>query len=162
MNNVVEAIIEIPMGTRNKFEISKETGKIKLDRVLFSALSYPGEYGFIDNTLSNDGDPLDILIVSSFSTYPGCIVDARIIGYLEVIDNGFKDEKLIAVVDKDPRFEQINNIEDLAPHIKMEIKDFFGTYKSLQGIKVETNDFKNKEQALTLLQEAYDRYKNKK
>lgn len=160
-NNVVEAIIEIPMGTRNKFEINKDTGRIKLDRVLFSALTYPGEYGYIEDTLSSDGDPLDILIISSFSTFPGCVVDARIVGYLEAIDNGFSDEKLIAVVDKDPRFAQIKDINDVAPHIQTEIKDFFCNYKSLQGIKVQAKDFKNKDFAMKLLEEARERYKNK-
>ena len=87
MNFVYESIIEIPMGTKNKFEINKKTGKIKLDRVLYSALTYPGEYGFIEDTLSLDGDPLDILIISSYPTFPGCVVDARILGYLSVIDN---------------------------------------------------------------------------
>ncbi len=161
MNNVVEAIIEIPMGTRNKFEINKETGRMKLDRVLFSALSYPGEYGFIDNTLAEDGDPLDILIISSFSTYPGCIVEARILGYLEVNDDGYEDEKIIAVVDKDPRFEQLNDINDVAPHIKMEIKDFFSNYKSLQEIDVIAGEFKNRDKAMVLLEESIERYKNK-
>ncbi len=161
MNYVYESIIEIPMGTKNKFEVDKKNGKIKLDRVLYSALTYPGEYGYIENTLSQDGDPLDILIISSYPTFPGCIVDARIIGYLSVIDNGQHDEKVIAVVDKDPRFEHINDIEDIN-HLQAEIKDFFQNYKTLQKIVVEAKDFHNKEAALKLIEECQERYNNTK
>ena len=157
MNSVYESIIEIPMGTKNKFEINKKTGKIKLDRVLYSALTYPGEYGFIENTLSLDGDPLDILIISSYPTFPGCIVDARILGYLSVIDNGQHDEKIIAVVDKDPRFNHIQEIDDIN-HLKDEIKDFFQNYKTLQNIKVETKDFHDKNSAIELIEECKKRF----
>ena len=161
MNFVYESIIEIPMGTKNKFEINKKTGKIKLDRVLYGALTYPGEYGFIENTLSLDGDPLDILIISSYPTFPGCIVDARILGYLSVIDNGQHDEKIIAVVDKDPRFNHIQEIDDIN-HLKDEIKDFFQNYKTLQNIKVETKDFHDKKSAIELIEECKKRFKDTK
>lgn len=160
MNNIVETIIEIPMGTKNKYEVNKETGRITLDRVLYSALTYPGEYGFIEDTLSEDGDPLDILIISSYPTFPGCVVGARILGYLTVIDNGEHDEKVIAVVDKDPRFENINELEDLTEHQKAEIKDFFQNYKTLQKIKVEIEDFHNKEEAIKLIEICKKNYKN--
>jgi inorganic pyrophosphatase len=92
---IVEATIEIPMGTQNKYEVDPKTRKIKLDRVLFSSVSYPSEYGFIENTLSGDGDPLDILVLSTFPTFPGCIIKGRVLGYLELIDNGDTDEKVI-------------------------------------------------------------------
>ena len=110
MNNKVEAVIEIPLNSRNKFEIDEKTKKIKLDRVLYSAMSYPAEYGFIDDTLSDDGDPLDILVITNSPTFPGCIVPARILGYLKVIDNGYDDYKLISVVDVDPRFSEIESL----------------------------------------------------
>ena len=148
---IVEATIEIPMGTKNKFEIDKKSGKIKLDRVLYSSLTYPGEYGFIENTLSSDGDALDILILSYFPTFPGCIVDARIIGYLDVIDNGDADQKVIAVLDKDPRFEHIKEIEDISDHQLIEIKDFFKNYKTLQNIKVEAREFHSRSEAEQLI-----------
>lgn len=151
MNDVYEAIIEIPMGTKNKYEINKLNGKIKLDRVLYSSLSYPGEYGFIDGTLSEDGDPLDILIICSEPTFPGCTVDARVLGYLEVIDNNEKDEKVIAVVDKDPRFNEYKEIESVPEHILIEIKDFFQNYKNLQNIKVQTKSFHSKKEAIQLI-----------
>lgn len=161
MKNVVETIIEIPMGTKNKYEVNKETGRITLDRVLFSALTYPGEYGFIEDTLSQDGDPLDVLVISSYPTFPGCVVGARVLGYLTVIDNGEHDEKVIAVVDKDPRFNNINKLSDLTEHQKAEIKDFFQNYKTLQKIKVIIKNFHEKEEALKLIEKCKQNYKNK-
>lgn len=158
MNNVVEAIIEIPMGTKNKYEIDKERNRIKLDRVLYTTMSYPAEYGYIDKTLSLDGDPLDILVLSSEKTFPGCIVDARIVGYLDVIDNGEGDQKVIAVVDKDPRYDHVQELSDIPDTTLEIIKDFFKTYKTLQKIKVEIKDYHGKEDALKLLQENRDLY----
>lgn len=159
MKTIVEATIEIPMGTKNKYEVNKETGKIKLDRVLYSALTYPGEYGFINETLSEDGDPLDILILCSFPTFPGCVVDARVVGYLDVIDNDDEDQKIIAVLEKDPRYAQINSLHDIPDHQLIEIKDFFQNYKNLQNIKVLTKDFHSKEEADILILEATESYK---
>ena len=156
MKYTVDAIIEIPMGTKNKFEVNKETGRITLDRVLYSALSYPGEYGFIENTLADDKDPLDILVLSSYPTFPGCVV--RVLGYLKVIDNGENDEKVIAVVDKDPRFDDINSLNDLTEHQKAEIKDFFQNYKTLQNIKVETKDFYPLEETIELINKCKKAY----
>lgn len=161
MKSVVECTIEIPMGTKNKFEVNEKTHKIKLDRVLYSALTYPGEYGYIENTLAEDGDPLDILVICSYPTFPGCIVDAKILGYLTVIDDGKNDEKLIAVVDKDPRFDHINEMDDIPEHQKDEIKDFFKNYKTLQNIKVITNDFHSKEEAIKIIEECIERYEKK-
>ncbi len=158
MNNVVEAIIEIPMGTKNKYEIDKERNRIKLDRVLYTTMSYPAEYGYIDKTLSLDGDPLDILVLSTEKTFPGCIVDARIVGYLDVIDNGEADQKVIAVVDKDPRYDHVKELSDIPDTTLEIIKDFFKTYKTLQKIKVEIKDYHGKEDALKLLQENRDLY----
>lgn len=159
MKYTVDAIIEIPMGTKNKFEVNKETGRITLDRVLYSALSYPGEYGFIENTLADDKDTLDILVLSSYPTFPGCVVSARVLGYLKVIDNGENDEKVIAVVDKDPRFDDINSLNDLTEHQKAEIKDFFQNYKTLQNIKVETKDFYPLEETIELINKCKKAYK---
>ena len=160
MNYVENAIIEIPLKTKNKFEIDKKTGKIKLDRVLYSAMTYPAEYGYLDETLSPDGDPLDILVISSEATFPGCIVPARIIGYLHVIDNGFEDYKLISVVNCDPRYDDINNLNDLSSFTLEEIKDFFLNYKTLQNIKVEVKDYHSKEEAINLIENCKKAYKN--
>lgn len=158
---VVEAIVEIPIGTKNKFEIIKGSNKIKLDRVLYSALTYPGEYGFIDNTLALDGDPLDILVISSYPTFPGCVIDARVVGYLKVIDRGDNDEKVIAVIDKDPRFDHINNLEDIPEHQKEEIRDFFENYKKLQNVDVKIGEFYGKKEAIQLIKESLERYEKR-
>lgn len=159
MNKIVESIIEIPMGTKNKFEICKNNGRIKLDRVLYSAMTYPGEYGFIENTLADDGDALDILIISSYPTFPGCVVDARVIGYLDIIDNGFSDQKIIAVVDKDPRFDHINEITDVTEQQLNEIKNFFENYKKLQNIEVIIKEFHPLNEALEIIKSCEEKYK---
>ena len=154
----VEATIEIPMGTQNKYEVDPKTRRIKLDRVLSSSVSYPSEYGFIENTLSGDGDPLDILVLTTFPTFPGCIVKARVLGYLELIDNGFKDEKVITVNATDPRYDHIKTIDDLPDHTLDEIKEFFKTYKHLQGINVNVGNIYNLEETEKLINECKKRF----
>ena len=158
MNNIVEAVIEIPLRTKNKFEIDKKTNRIKLDRVLYSAMTYPAEYGYIENTLAKDGDPLDILVISSEPTFPGCIVPARVIGYLSVIDNGHEDYKLISVVAVDPRYNDVNDLSDLSQFTLDEIKNFFQNYKELQNIEVKVYDYHDKQNALELISECQKRY----
>jgi len=148
--DVVEAIIEIPYRSRNKFEI--KNGKIKLDRVLYSAMGYPAEYGYIDNTMSPDGDALDILVIGTEPTYPGCVIPARVIGYLKVIDNGFEDYKVISVVDVDPRYNDINDLDDLSTYMKDEIRNFFENYKELQKIEVRVEEYHNKIDAIELIE----------
>ena len=159
--DVVEAIIEIPFRSRNKYEIDHDSGKIKLDRVLYSAMAYPAEYGFLENTLALDGDPLDILVIGTEPTYPGCVIPARVIGYLEAVDNGNEDYKLISVVDVDPRYEEIKELKDLSPFILEEIKNFFENYKTLQKIEVKVGQYHNKEDALNLIEKCKLRYKEK-
>jgi inorganic pyrophosphatase len=161
MKNVTEAIIEIPMGTRNKYEIDKQRNRIKLDRVLYSQMTYPAEYGYIEHTLAEDNDPLDILVIASTKTFPGCIVDARVLGYLDMIDNDEKDQKVIAVMEHDPRFSHIQSLDDIQDHMKREIKHFFKTYKDLQqNKKVEVYDFHSQKEAIELIDECLERYKN--
>lgn len=162
MKNVVEAVIEIPLKTKNKFEIDKKTNRIKLDRVLYSAMNYPAEYGYIENTLANDGDPLDILVISSEPTFPGCVVPARVIGYLTVIDNGHEDYKLISVVDVDPRYKEINCLSDLSDFTLEEIKNFFQNYKTLQNIEVKVYDYHDTLSALKLIEESRKKYEVEK
>ena len=113
---IVEARIEIPMGSQNKYEVDEKTGKIKLDRVLFSAAFYPMEYGFVENTLSMDGDALDIMVMTSAPTFPGCYIDSMIIGGFDMIDCGQEDTKILAVNIGDPRYSHIKSIDDLPPH----------------------------------------------
>lgn len=159
MKNIVDAIIEIPLGSKNKFEIDEKTHRVKLDRVLYSAMNYPAEYGYIENTLSDDGDPLDILVISNAATYPGCVVSARILGYLKIRDNGMLDYKLIAVVNADPRFNEIQELSDLPQFRLDEIKDFFANYKRLQEIPVEVGEYYNKEEAIKILEYCLNKYK---
>ena len=113
-NNVINAIIEIPLHSKNKYEIDEVTGRIKLDRVLYASMIYPTEYGIVENTLAPDGDALDILVVCDNPTFPGCIVPARVLGYLEMVDGGKTDYKLISVVDCDPRFNEIKELSDIS------------------------------------------------
>lgn len=157
-NDVVEAIVEIPYGSKNKYEKDEKSGRIKLDRVIYSTNVYPAEYGILENTLALDNDPLDILILSNEKTYPGCVVPARILGYLDMIDNGYPDYKLISVVDVDPRFNEIKSLKDLPDFTLREIKNFFENYKVLQNIEVIVGEYHSKEEALELIEECQNRY----
>ena len=158
--DVVEAVIEIPYRSRNKYE-EDENGQIKLNRVLYSAMGYPTEYGTIEGTLAPDGDPLDILVIATEPTYPGCIVPARVVGYLDMSDNGKGDYKLISVVDCDPRYDNIHELEDVPEFTLSEIKNFFENYKQLQNIKVEVRAFHNKEEALKLYEDCKKAYEER-
>lgn len=160
MKYITEAVIEIPMNTKNKYEIDKERNVIKLNRVLYSQMTYPAEYGYIEETLALDGDPLDILVLASTKTFPGCVVDARVLGYLDMVDNGEKDEKIIAVVHQDPRLKHIRTMDDVQKHTKREIKHFFNTYKDLQEDKeVVVGEFHSREEAVDLIKEYQENYK---
>ena len=151
-HNVVNALIEIPLGSKNKYELDPKTGRIQLDRVLYASMMCPAEYGILENTLAPDGDALDILVICSDATFPGCIVPARVLGYLDMIDNGKLDYKLIAVVDCDPRYNHYRQIEDINPFVLEEIANFFANYKVLQGIRVEVGTFHNAQEALQIIE----------
>ncbi len=159
-HDVVEAIIEIPYRSRNKYEVDKETGRIRLDRVLYSAMGYPAEYGYLENTLAPDGDPLDILVIGTEPTYPGCIVPARVLGYLTMVDNGALDYKLIAVVDCDPRYDEVRELQHLPAFILAEIRNFFENYKALQNLSVTVEEYHGKEDALALVAQSQENYVN--
>ena len=159
MNNVVHALIEIPLGSKNKYELDKKTGRILLERVLYAAMIYPAEYGIIENTLAPDGDPLDILVICSEPTFPGCVVPARVLGYLSMVDGGKLDYKLIAVVDCDPRYDDVRELSDLAPFVLKEISNFFANYKVLQGVKVEVGDYYPREDAERIIQQCREEFK---
>lgn len=130
---LVEAVIEIPQGGQNKYEIDKQSGALRLDRVLHSPMHYPAEYGFVPDTLAEDGDPIDILVLISHPTVPGCRVPARLIGALLMEDDRGRDTKLIAVATGDPRFAEVQSLEQLSAHLRKEIEYFFRTYKDLEG-----------------------------
>lgn len=156
--DVVEALIEIPLNSRNKYEVDHETGRIRLDRVLYSAMTYPTKYGILENTLAPDGDPLDILVICKDPTFPGCLVPARVLGYLKMIDNGKEDYKLISVIDCDPRYNDINELMDLPSFELDEISNFFENYKVLQGVMVEVGDYFGKKEALDVIEKCRRAY----
>ncbi len=129
---VVNVLIEIAGGSQNKYEYDKDLQAFALDRVLYSSVKYPYDYGFIPNTLADDGDPLDGMVIVDEPTFPGCVIAARPIGYLEMIDGGDRDEKILCVPDKDPRYSHVKSLKDLAPHRLEEIAEFFRSYKNLE------------------------------
>lgn len=158
MNNTVEALIEIPLHSKNKYEVDEQTGRIKLDRVLYASMVYPTEYGIIEETLAPDGDPLDILVISDNPTFPGCLVPARVLGYLEMTDGGQIDYKLISVVDCDPRYDDFHDLDELPNFILKEIKNFFDNYKVLQKVEVTTGRYHGKKDAMRIVKECRKRY----
>jgi inorganic pyrophosphatase len=147
----VEAIVEIPRGSRNKYEFDHATGAIRLDRVLYSSVHYPADYGFIPGTLAPDGDPLDVLIIVEEPTFSGCRVTVRPIGVLMTRDEKGSDEKLLAVPLADPRFDGVRSIGDLQPHWLAEIENFFATYKALEGKQTTIEGWSGVEEARRLL-----------
>ena len=157
-HNVVDALIEIPLGSKNKYELDKATGRIRLDRVLYAAMIYPAEYGIIENTLAPDGDALDILVICSDPTFPGCTVPARVLGYLDMEDGGKIDYKLISVVDCDPRYADIRDLSDLSPFVLKEIANFFANYKVLQDIQVKVGEYHSKEEAMAIVRQCREAF----
>ena len=162
MNNIIDSVIEIPLGTKNKYEIDKQSGKIRLSRVQYSSMTYPSEYGYIDETIAPDGDPVDILVITSEASFPGCIIEAKVLGYLDTIDNGFGDPKIIAVNNVDPRCNFYNSLEDLPKHSLIQIKNFFENYKLLQNIEVKVFDYHGIEEAMQMIEDGKKRYLEEK
>ncbi|MFA5169218.1 MAG: inorganic diphosphatase [Candidatus Paceibacterota bacterium] len=147
--------IENPKGTSNKYELDKESGKIMLDRALYSSVFWPFEYGFIENTLSEDGDPLDAVVLVNEPTFPGCVIPSKIIGMFNMEDESGIDYKIIAVPDDkiDPRFKHINSVDDLTEHQRKEIQEFFEIYKRLEPNKwVKVTGFESKEKAEEIIE----------
>ncbi len=140
---LVNAVIEIPLEGISKYEYDKTLHVFRLDRNLFSPVHYPGDYGFIPSTLGDDGDPLDVLVLVDTPSFPGCLQEVRPIGVLDMIDQGQGDEKIIAVGEGNPRYNDVNNYSDIYPHILLEIKHFFSIYKDLEGKSVEVKGFKD-------------------
>lgn len=157
----LNVIVEIPMLSRVKYELDKDTGLIKFDRVLYSPMHYPANYGFVPKTLWEDGDPLDVLVLGHEALVPGCIVKARPIGMLEMIDGGEGDAKILAVPTADPRYKNTKDIKDLEPHLLDEIKHFFTVYKDLQKNEVKVGDWKGKQDALAAAEKSFAMYKEK-
>jgi inorganic pyrophosphatase len=158
----MNVIIEIPRGSMNKYEIDKETGLIALDRVLHTAQSYPFDYGFVPQTLWDDGDALDVIVLTTQPLAPGILVRARPVGILPMVDGGESDEKILAVPADDPRFADIQDISDVNKHTLKEISHFFVTYKQLQNKEVTVKDWENKAAAVVAFDRACQLYKDKK
>lgn len=158
----LNAVIEIPYGSNIKYELDKESGAIMVDRVMYSAMFYPANYGFVPNTLASDGDPVDVLVLNEYPVQAGAVIPCRLIGVLIMEDESGMDEKLLAVpVSKiDPSYDNIKSLDDLAPHKLAKIKNFFETYKALEkGKWVKVQDFKGIEEATKILEESIKNYK---
>lgn len=157
--NVVNAIIEIPKGCRAKYELDKESGLLKLDRVLYSSVYYPANYGFIPQSYCDDHDPLDILVISQIECVPMCIIDAKIIGVMQMIDGGEADDKIIAVAANDMSVNYINDISELPPHFIDEMRHFFEEYKKLEKKTVVVEEFQDKVKAKEIILKSFDDYR---
>ncbi|WP_266203427.1 inorganic diphosphatase [Pontibacter kalidii] len=155
---VVTAIIEIPKGSKAKYELDKDSGMLKLDRVLFSSVNYPANYGFIPQTYCDDKDPLDILVICSIDVQPMCLIDAKVIGVMQMIDNNEEDDKIIAVAYNDMSVRHINDISELPPHTLLEMRRFFEDYKKLENKEVVVEQFLGREHAYRIIQESIELY----
>ena len=157
----VNCLVEIPKGCTNKYEYDPGFKVFRLDRVLYEAVFYPAEYGLIPQTLNEeDGDPLDVMVLSTFPTFPGCLVSCRPIGVLRINDSGEIDNKILAVLADDPRFGEINDLDDLSAHAKKEIKNFWENYAELQpDKKIKIEGWSAKEKAHELIKKAIAAYR---
>ncbi|MBC7252988.1 MAG: inorganic diphosphatase [Actinobacteria bacterium] len=144
---VVRVIVEVPKGSRNKYEYDRRSGRIKLDRVLFSAVHYPADYGYMEGTLAEDGDEVDILVLIDEPTFPGCLIEAKPIGMLCMIDEKGIDNKILAVPVNDPRWSPFRDISELPPHILIEVENFFLTYKKLEVKEVRSEGWRGSGEA---------------
>lgn len=159
---IVTALVEIPQGSKTKFELDKESGLLKVDRVLYSSVHYPANYGFIPRTYCGDNDPLDILILGQAQVYPMSLMRARPVGCMRMLDQGEMDDKVIAVHEDDPEMAHVQSIKDLAPHQLKEIRNFFEIYKGLENKKVEVEGFLDVPQTLDIIREALALYQKEK
>ncbi|MBN1640288.1 MAG: inorganic diphosphatase [Anaerolineae bacterium] len=155
---IVDAVIEIPRNSRNKVEYDHDLGVFRVDRVLYTPVRYPGDYGFIPSTLSPDGDALDVLVLVTEPTFTGCVIQVRPIGLLEMTDEAGGDEKILAVPQTDPRFEEIHDLSDLPRHLLREAHYFFDIYKELEGKETAVLGWHGVERAHEVIRDAVERY----
>ena len=154
-----EALIEIPKGCKAKYELDKETGLLKLDRVLYTSTVYPANYGFIPHTLASDGDPLDVLVLCSESLIPLSLVKVYPIGVITMEDNGDADEKIIAIPFTDPNYNTYKSLDDLPKHIFDEMQHFFSVYKQLEGKNTAVHTVQGRDEAINIIKQSLVRYK---
>ncbi len=156
---IVNAVIEIPKNTRAKYELDKESGLLLMDRVIYSSMYYPANYGFIPQTYCDDKDPLDILVLSQISIVPMCIVSAKVIGVMRMMDDGEMDDKIIAVAENDMSVNHIENMNQLPEHFFSELRNFFQDYKKLEEKTVEVEKFRSRKRAIDIIQKSIVDYK---
>ena len=155
---VVYMVVEIPKKSRNKYEYDEAGGFVRLDRVLFSSLHYPGDYGFIPQTLHSDGDPLDILVIVNEPTFSGCVIQARPLGVYHLVDKGKRDEKILAVPESDPLYKDYHTLSDVPSHFLDEMAHFFTVYKDLERAQVEGLGWEGTNEAYAEIERAVRRY----
>jgi inorganic pyrophosphatase len=155
---IVRMIVEIPKNSANKYEYDGTLGVFRLDRALYSAVHYPGDYGFIPGTLAEDSDPLDVLTLVDEASYPGVLISVRPVGVLQMVDQDDPDEKILAVPNRNPRFDQVHTIDQVFPHNLREIEHFFAIYKELEGKRTEMRGWKGPREARDTIRKARERY----
>lgn len=155
---ILDAIVEIPKGSRNKYEYDEEKRMIRLDRMLFSSVHYPSDYGFFPGTLGLDGDPLDALVLVSEPTFPGCLIEVKPIGLFKMYDEKGPDEKILCVPTHDPKWNHIDDLSEMNAHLMKEIEHFFSIYKELEKKKVGIEGWDTKEAAIEVIKQARKRY----
>ncbi len=160
--DVIYVVVEIPRGSRNKYEYDRESGFIKLDRVISSSLHYPGDYGFIPRTVRENGDPLAVLVISNEQTFSGCVIEARPLGVFRLIDKGERDDKILAVPHTDPLFGEYDDLEDVPRHFLEEAAHFFKVYKDLEMVEVEAKGWDDREAAYEEIEAAMNRYEERR
>jgi len=158
--SVVNVVVEIPKGRRSKFELDKQTGLIRLDRYLYSSSHYPGDYGFIPQTLAEDGDALDALVMVNEPTFSGCLIEARVIGLFRMEDRGMHDYKVLGVPHTDPLFAEYQDLKHCPSHFLREVEHFFGTYKQLEGVVIRTMGWATAQDAILEVKASVERYRD--
>lgn len=158
---IVRMVVEIPKNSRNKYEYDTKLGVFRLDRTLYSPMHYPGDYGFVPSTYAADGDPMDVLVMTDEPTFTGCVLDVRPIGLLRMADEKGADEKILAVPERNPRFDEMRTVDEVPPHVKLEIEHFFDIYKELEGKKTEIKGWLGLKEVRQYLREARKRYQER-
>lgn len=151
-------VVEVPKNSANKYEYDGKLGVFRLDRTLYSPVHYPGDYGFIPGTLAEDADPMDVLVLTGEASFTGCLIEVRPVGVLNMVDQQENDQKIIAVPNRNPRYDQIHTLDQIFPHVRRELEHFFSIYKELEGRAVSMEGWGGPREARRLIQESRERY----